>query len=758
MTAKGFLSFGVAAVVLAATVATASAQQHQLPALIDAPPPPVAPATIARDAQNRATLRAVRLTAPMKIDGKLDEAIYSSVPPAGDWIQQTPKPGAPATELTDTWIFFDDSNLYISMLLHETHPERRIGTELRRDAQGLTNDDNIMLVIDTFYDRHNAFNFQVNSVGGFRDQLIMDGAANGAWNTIWNVKVADAKDGWSLEMIIPFKSLRYTGSGPQVWGFNARRVTKWKNETSYINPVPVAFGSPGINILATAATLVGVETPSNTMNLEVKPYVIGSLTTDKTAAKPFSNDPTGNAGFDFKYGITRGLTADMTVNTDFAQVEEDVQQVNLTRFSLFFPEKRDFFLEGLGNFGFAGQGTGASSDGTAEVPTLFFSRRIGLNNGSVIPVRVGGRLTGRARGFEIGLLNIQAGEKPEARTEGTNFSALRIRRQVLRRSNVGFITTMRSPGSRGTESFAGGMDANFRFFDNIEANSYWSTTSDPRAGASDTQSYRGRIAYTPDRYGIELEHLKIGKDFSPEVGFVRRPDYRNSSAALRFSPRLKKNKRVRQLLWNYNLDYITNSKASQVENRNNQVDFSVDFHNSDRLTFVYLDQYEFIPNAFTISPGVRIPRAQYNYDTYRVSYTMGNQRKVAGTIQAQTGTLYNGDRHAVSFNGRLSFSPRFVMEPGIQFNKVTLPYGNFSANLLTTRIIVTPGPRMQLASLLQWNASADTLTSSVRFRWEYIPGSDFFVVFTDGRTVPGALNPGLQNRTMAVKLTRLLRF
>jgi hypothetical protein len=456
-------------------------------------------------------------------------------------------------------------------------------------------------------------------------------------------------------------------------------------------------------------------------------------------AQPFSNDPSANGGFDFKYGITRGLTADMTVNTDFAQVEEDVQQVNLTRFSLFFPERRDFFLEGLGNFGFAGQGTGSNQDGVAEVPTLFFSRRIGLNNGATIPVRLGGRVTGRARGFEIGLLNIQTGEKPEARTKGTNFTAARVRRQVLRRSNIGFITTMRSPGSRGTESFAGGVDANFRFYDNIENNFYYASASDPRPGASDTGTYRARVAWVPDRYGIEVEHLKIGKDFAPEVGFVRRPDYRNSSLALRFSPRLKKHKHIRQFIATYNLDNITNSADTQLENRNNQIDFAVDFHNSDRITVSYVDQYEFIPAPFTISPGVRIPRDTFNYETYRVSYVLGNQRKVAGTLSAQTGTLYNGDRTTASYGGRLSFSPRFVMEPTISFNRVHLPYGDFTANLLQTRVIVTPQPRMQIVSLLQWNQSAKTLTSSVRLRWEYIPGSDFFVVFTDGRNTPDAL-------------------
>jgi hypothetical protein len=210
--------------------------------LIDAPPPPVGSATIARDAEGRATIRAVRVTAPMKVDGRLDEEVYRTVPAAGGFIQQTPNPGQPATEPTDVWVLFDNDNLYVSMMLHETRPERRIGSELRRDAQGLTNDDNVMLVLDTFYDRRNAFNFQVNAVGGFRDQAITDGVANGAWNTIWDVKVADAEGGQSFEMVIPFKSLRYRGGGPQVWGFNARRTTKWKNEMSYINPNPVQYG------------------------------------------------------------------------------------------------------------------------------------------------------------------------------------------------------------------------------------------------------------------------------------------------------------------------------------------------------------------------------------------------------------------------------------------------------------------------------------------------------------------------------------
>ncbi len=731
----------------------------QLPALVDAPPPPASPATIARDAQNRATIRAVRITTPLKVDGRLDEEVYTVVPPAGGFIQQTPKPGEPATEATDFWVFFDDKNVYISMLLHETHPERRVATERRRDNQGLTQDDNVMLVLDTFYDRRNAFNFQVNGVGGLRDQIITDGAANGAWNTVWDVKVSNQAGGQAFEMVIPFKSLRYKNGGPQVWGFNARRTVKWKNEMSYINPNPVAFAGPGINRLFTAATLVGIETPARAKNLEVKPYGIATVTTDRTAPVPFSNKGKVNAGADFKYGLTRGLTADVTVNTDFAQVEEDVQQVNLTRFSQFFPEKRDFFLEGLGQFAFAGQGGGDRLDGTTEVPTIFFSRTIGLSGGQMVPVRVGGRVTGRAQGFEIGLLNIQTGEKPELNAESANFTAARVRRNILGRSNVGVVATLRNPALSGGRNTAFGADSNLRFYDFLEANMYAAGTATSGVTAEDNLSYRGRIAWAPDQYGFSLEHLKVGKDFRPEMGFVRRTDFRNTSATARYSPRLRKSKSVRQLSFQTSIDYIQDSGATRLMNRDLRQDVSIEWHNSDKLSLAWLNQYEYLPASFRIATGVTVPQGSYDYRSLSGSMSLGQQRFFSGTLSASRGTFYNGTRTTGGYSGRLSFSSRFVMEPGITLNAVNLPYGNFTAHLLNTRIVTTPTPRMQAASLIQYNPSAKTLTASARFRWEYTPGSELFVVFADGRnTDPAPGVPGVLNRSFAVKVTRLIRF
>src|SRR5689334_22842979 len=357
----------------------------------DGPPSPVAPAVITRDDKGGATVRAVRIDKPLKIDGQLDEDVYRTVPAAGDFIMQDPRDGDKATEQTDTWVFFDDTNLYVAARCWDDHPERWVMTELRRDNNNIIQNENLSVALDTFHDRRNGFFFQTTPLGALRDQAFTDeGNPNSNWNTIWQVKSGRFDGGWTVEMAIPFKSLRYRGAGPQVWGINFRRIVKWKNEISFLTRVPRAYGRDGIFRPSAGGTLVGLETPAQSMNLEVKPYAVSSLTTDHAAAAPFTNRFSPNAGFDFKYGLTRSLIADATVNTDFAQVEEDVQQINLTRFSLQFPEKRDFFLEGQGIFNFGGNRGGGNS--TNDIPILFFSRRIGLSQGQSVPVIAGGRL------------------------------------------------------------------------------------------------------------------------------------------------------------------------------------------------------------------------------------------------------------------------------------------------------------------------------------------------------------------------------
>jgi hypothetical protein len=433
-------------------------------AALDGPPPPVAPAVITRDEKGGATLRAVRIDRPLKIDGQLDEEVYGNVAPAGGFIMQDPSEGAEATEQTDTWVFFDSTNLYIAARCWDDHPERWVTTELRRDNNNIIQNENLSVALDTFHDHRNGFFFQTTPLGALRDQAFTDeGNPNSNWNTIWQVKSGRFDGGWTVEMVIPFKSLRYRGSGPQTWGINFRRIVKWKNEVSFLTRVPRAYGRDGIFRPSVAGTLVELETPAQSMNLELKPYAVSSLTTDHAAVAPFDNRFSRNAGFDFKYGLTRSLIADATVNTDFAQVEEDVQQINLTRFSLQFPEKRDFFLEGQGIFNFGGNRGGGNS--TNDIPILFFSRRIGLSQGQSVPVIAGGRLAGTVGKFGVGALNIQTDDKPSAGAAATNFSVVRVKRDILRRSNIGLLATHRTPSAnQQSANDAFGADANLAFF------------------------------------------------------------------------------------------------------------------------------------------------------------------------------------------------------------------------------------------------------------------------------------------------------
>jgi hypothetical protein len=716
----------------------------------------VAPATVSRDDNGRATVRAVRLTESLRLDGRLDEAIYATVPAIDGFVQQFPIEGVPATELTEVWVFFDDANLYVAARCLDSQPDRVVGNELRRDNSNVFQvNDNFTVTFDTFRDRRNAVLFQTNPVGVLRDQAVTDGVFNVDWNTVWDVKTLRSEIGYTVEMRIPFKSLRYRTGGLQTWGMNIRRVVKWKNEVSNLTQVPASYGTNGVGQMALAATLVGVETPAQAMNLEFKPYAAASLTTDRAARVPFSNDLSRNIGLDAKYGLTRGLTADLTFNTDFAQVEEDQQQVNLTRFNLFFPEKRDFFLEGQGIFDFGGQSGQRASD---VVPIMFFSRRIGLSNGQSVPVVAGGRVTGKAGPFDVGVLTIRTDEKPAAGAVPTTFSAVRVRRNILRRSSVGAIATGRWPAVSGTsESGAAGVDAYLRFFQDVEANLFWAATS--ASGSSrDATSYRGQFIYGGDRYGLDIDRVVVGSNFNPEVGFVRRPDVGFTSASARFSPRLRNSRLVRRLTWQGDFEYITDADGDVLEDRTLSGRFVVEFNSSDQVTLTGTRRYERLPLNFTISPGVVVPAGGYSYDNLNVSYALGAQRKLSGTITASSGAFYDGTRRSLTYSGRAGLSPHLGLEPNITLNWVRLPFGDFTARLVGLRLAVAPTARLGFSMLTQFNPNAHTLTSSARMRWEYTPGSELFVVYSDGRDTATSGFPGLQNRTLAIKATRLMRF
>jgi len=726
--------------------------------------PAPTPSLVRRNAADDVTVRASRVETPLTIDGQLDEGVYSRIAPLTDFIQQEPREGQPATEKTEAWILFDDTNIYISARNWNSQPEREVANEMRRDNGNILGNDNFTFVIDTFHDKRNGYMFQTNPLGALRDMTVTDDQQNSAWNGIWYVKTGHFDQGWTLEVAIPFKTLRYRGNGTQTWGVNMRRLVRWKNEFSYLSLVPAALGTQGVTRMASAATVEGLETPSESKNLEIKPYALGTATAARRSGA-LDKDLGANAGLDFKYGLTRSLILDATYRTDFAQVEEDLQQVNLTRFSLFFPEKRDFFIEGQGIFDFGGVQAGNSP---GDVPLMFYSRRIGLSQGQAVPVVGGARLTGRQGPWSIGFLDIHTEESEEAAAPASAFTALRLKRNILRRSNVGVMATRRGPAAVTTPSFRGsgdasytfGADATLLFFKSINLTTYAARTRVPnRTGqVVEGTSYRGRFDYTDDRYGLSAEHMLIDPDFNPEMGFTRRTDVRRTFAQARFSPRPRRSRVVRKLTWQTSLDYVTDADASALQTREASALFRVDFQSSDQASIEYSREFERLPSRFTVAPGVFVPAGTYGSETTRVSYTMGQQRRVSGRFSLAQGTLYDGTRTEATYSGRWGVLPQLSIEPSLSLNWADLPYGSFNARLVSSRVTVTPTARMLVSSLVQYNVDAHTLSSSVRLRWEYTGGSELFVVYSDGRDTQALSGQALQNRTFAVKATRLFRF
>ena len=718
---------------------------------IGGPPWPRPPDVVVRDEQGRVTVRAVRLAAGLRLDGLLDEPLYDCVRAIGDFIQLMPDEGAPASERTEAWITFDETNLYVSARLWDSAPPADwVVNEMRRDTPQLRDNDGFWVVFDTFHDRRNGLSFYTNPLGALGDfEISNEGNPNSDWNPVWDVRTGRFDGGWTVEMEIPFKSLRYRPGPAQVWGVQLRRTIRRKNELAFLTAVPISAGRTGIFRVSQAATLVGLEVPAEGGRLEIKPYGIGGLTTDLAATPPRRNAGEGAAGLDVKYGLTQNLTADLTYNTDFAQVEVDEQQVNLTRFSLFFPEKREFFLEAQGIFNFARgaadggrRNTGLRQVGggnrraqnAGNAPTLFYSRRIGLEGSTVVPIVGGGRVTGKVGDFDVGALNIQTDAEATSGVLPTNFTVVRLKRDILRRSSIGALVTSRSVSVAGNgSSQAYGADATFSFHDNVNFLGYLAKTSTPGRDGEDL-SYQGQFVYAGDRYGLQAEHLVIEDNFVPEVGFLRRSNFRRSYATARFSPRPDGIEAVRQFRFEGSFDYILTADTGYVETRQTQVAFLTEFENSDRVGVSAADNYELLVEPFEAGPGLTLPVGGYGFRDVELLYAPGAQRRLSGELRVLIGEYFNGSIRSLTFSrGRLEVTPQLSVEPTLSVNWIDTPHGAFRADLVVSRVTYTFTPRMFFGGLVQYNSSTNTVSNNLRLRWEYTPGSELFVVYTDER-------------------------
>ena len=762
---------------LLASSGSAAAQDSDAPTevALEASAGPVSPAVVSREVDGRVTVRATRISEPLTLDGVLNEPVYATVQAIGGFLQQQPAEGDPATEQTDVWLLFDDRNIYVSARCWDSHPEREVANEMRRDAIGVFNNESFGISFDTFFDRRNAFVFVLGLAGGLIDGYITDERQlNRDWNTVWDAKTARFEEGWTFEIVIPFKSLRYRARSPQVWGVNFLRSVRWKNETSYLAQIAAAMGRRGMFKISSGARLVGIEPPRARRTFEVKPYGVSGVLTDVTAAPPVSNDPHGDVGFDLKLGLTRGLTADFTYNTDFAQVEEDEQQVNLSRLGTLFPEKREFFLEGQGIFGFGGlrsvpSGGGRGGGGAVpspdsdnpqprDIPILFFSRRIGLHEGSAVPIDVGARVTGRAGSYSIGLLDIQTGRDTHAGAEPTNFAVARIKRDILERSSVGVLMTRRSVATNGPGAGTTvGVDGAFAFYENLYVNTYLAKTETQGFGGDDL-SYRAQLDYNGDRYGAQLEHASVGEDFNPEVGFLRRDAFRRNSGYFRFSPRPRSIQAIRKMTYEGKIDRITD-RQGVLESREIRLTLRSQLESGDGFGVDFTHNYESLDESLTLTDELSIPPGVYRFPVARFLYAFGPQRRIVGAVQVDRGRFYDGTRTGLRISRpRVEITQQLSIEPVLSVNWIDVSVGTFTTTLLSTRTTYTLSPRMAVGALIQLNTAGNALNTNIRFRWEYEPGSDLFVVYSEGRDTLDAGVPRLENRGLVVKFTRLFRF
>lgn len=485
-------------------------------------------------ARHERKLKAVKINEKITIDGKLDEPAWAKAPVAAGFIQNEPRPNQPASEQTEVRTLYDDECIYFGFVMSDSQSKDLVINELKKDF-GTNDGDAIEIILDTFHDERNGYIFSTNAAGAKYDaQMINEGRElNSSWDGIWYVKTSRSSEGWVAEMAIPLKTLKFQRSDIQTWGINFHRNLRshGRNEDDFWSPLPRIYGLDRVSLAGTLEDLEGIK-PG--INLKLKPYFSSSLA--KSGNKHYKGD--ADLGFDAKYGLTTGITWDFTYNTDFSQVEADQQQINLTRFDLFFPEKRDFFLENSGIFQF-GAGTnmigladfgpppgGAPPPGMEDNDMIFFfSRRIGLSNdGAAIPILGGTRLTGRAGGWEFGCLDMQ--QKAMENIDATNFAVGRVRRNISANSDIGIMMTNKEAGESGYNRVVGG-DANFRFGQYTAAHAFAVKSFSPLAG-KDTKNMAARIGfeYQDRTYIFRVSYLDIQENFTNEMGFVPRTGIR----------------------------------------------------------------------------------------------------------------------------------------------------------------------------------------------------------------------------------------
>jgi uncharacterized protein DUF5916 len=717
--------------------------------LLPANAQPVAPqADLARP-----TAAAVRIDASEApaIDGDLSDPIWSRGTVIDRFIQKRPNPGVPATERTVLRILFDENNLYFAIYAYDSQPERIIAGTLQRDGN-LGAADSIVLLIDPGLTRRNAYGFEVSASGARRDELELNNTVElPEWDAIWSARARRVADGWVAEIAIPFRSLSYDAA-QTTWGFDMSRRVRHKNERDYWsghNPA-LAFSD-----VSQAGSLTGISNINRGIGLDVQVY--GAL-----RAKHDWRLPGDGAGISFTaggnayYKITPALTDTLTVNPDFSDAPLDVRQVNTTRFSLFTPETRDFFLQDVAAFEFGGRNFGRSvTDRESNNGRPFFSRNIGLAQGVPVSLIVGNKLSGQYAGFDIGALSVLTDETPTS--AGQVLSVLRVTHPVFRESKVGFIVTNGNPTGLSKNTVAG-VDFQYRNSDFLggkvlQADAYYQHSFDSKAGNDDSAAFA--INFPNEPWSGDFLFKQIGASFQPALGFVNRTDmrqYQGSVAHLtRYTDRF-----VHELEFGTEYLFVTDLH-DVLESRENAVYVRAASTIGDQVTLGLIDRFEHVPAQFLLPHNVPVLPGRYGWTNVAARFTTFDGRVLSGDVEVTCCSFYDG--RSVETRVRLTYRPSsfFEVAPEYRGTFIDLPTGHVDIHLLTLDSVLNFTPDMNLALQVQYDNISENLGISLRYRWEYEPGNEIFVGVGQSASIVGT-NFFARTTQFSLRVGRTFRF
>ncbi len=712
------------------------------------------------------------INAEIVIDGSLDEAPWRRSPKIGELVQRIPRAGAKPTERTEVTLLHDKNNLYIGVMCYDSEPNRVLASQMARDAM-LNPDDRLSIILDTFRDQSNAFYFSTNPNGALVDGLVFaNGETNADWDAIWIVKAKRSDEGWSAEFSIPFKSLSFP-SGQTVWGFNISRIIQRTLEE--VRWTGARFQTQFFQV-SEAGEITNLEGLEQGIGLDVRPFIaqrwLHSGTTGNDVVR-------GKPGLDLFYNLTPSLRLSTTVNTDFGETEVDARQINLTRFSIFFPEKRSFFLQDAGVFNFATTGVdqpgGIPRTGAEIFP--FFSRRIGLLGGQEVPIDYGVKLTGKAGRTEIGVLNVRTRDAPGV--DNNNLFVGRVRQNFFEQSYVGAIFTGGDPARlsssgtiddpvRSSSNSTVGVDMRLATSDflgteqNMVFNAWGLKTN--REGVSDKNaSYGFAVHYPNDKFQGQIMWREIQENFDPVLGFVQRTNVRMLRLGGSFNPRPKRSTGIQQMFHDVFYTRFTRLDTGLVESWNiyaTIVDWHLNSGDSLHSLFDMNPTYERLFEPFEISPGIVLPVGEYRFTPLRIFFTSAQKRKLQGSIGLTFGNFWSGTAKTVQTGFRYQLPPKFSISLNTNQTFAQLQQGNFIARIISTQVNYTVSPFLSFSNLVQFDNRSGNLGLQSRVRWTLKPGNDVFFIFGQGwvQELGGFYDFRQQDSRLATKLQYTFRF